>query len=155
MPALRCAAAVVIGSTGLAWQHPRHHQAVDELAGAESVGATGATYLPPFCAINKIDCNKIVQVQRAASQLEQAAAESGSAAAKSAPGVQKVQVVKPAFNVQDYLVVGTLRLAQMATAFTVVVFITYFLLAAGDTFRRKLTRIAGPDFAKRARPRRQ
>jgi NitT/TauT family transport system substrate-binding protein len=30
---------------------------------ATSVGATGATYLPPFCAINKIDCSKIVQVQ--------------------------------------------------------------------------------------------
>src|SRR6185369_12149491 len=89
------------------------------------------------------------QVQKAASQLEQAAAESGSAGAKAAPGVTKVQVVKPAFNIQDYLVVGTLRLAQMATAATLVVFITYFLLAAGDTFRRKLTRIAGPDFSKR------
>jgi predicted PurR-regulated permease PerM len=93
--------------------------------------------------------NKIAQVQKAASQLEQAAAESGSAGAKAAPGVTKVQVVKPAFNIQDYLVVGTLRLAQMATAATLVVFITYFLLAAGDTFRRKLTRIAGPDFSKR------
>jgi len=30
---------------------------------ATSVGATGATYLPPFCAINKIDCSKIEQVQ--------------------------------------------------------------------------------------------
>ncbi len=30
---------------------------------ATSVGATGATYLPPFCAINKIDCDKIVRVQ--------------------------------------------------------------------------------------------
>jgi len=97
----------------------------------------------------KTSDNKIVQVQKAASQLEQAAAESGSAASKSAPGVQKVQIVKPAFNVQEYLVVGTLRVAQMAGAFTAVVFITYFLLAAGDTFRRKLTRIAGPDFAKR------
>jgi predicted PurR-regulated permease PerM len=93
--------------------------------------------------------NKIVQVQKAALQLEQAAAESASGSAKSAPGVQRVQVVKPAFNIQDYLVVGTVRVAQMATAAMIVVLITYFLLAAGDTFRRKLTRIAGPDFGKR------
>jgi len=93
--------------------------------------------------------NKIVQVQRAASQLEQAAAESASGTTKTAPGVMKVQVVKPAFNIQDYLVVGTWRLVQMATAATIVVFITYVLLASGDTFRRKLTRIAGPDFTKR------
>jgi predicted PurR-regulated permease PerM len=93
--------------------------------------------------------NKIAQVQKAALQIEQAAAESASASSHATPGVTRVQVVKPAFAIQDYLVVGTLRVAQMATAATAVVFITYVLLAAGDTFRRKLTRIAGPDFAKR------
>jgi predicted PurR-regulated permease PerM len=92
--------------------------------------------------------NKIAQVQKAAAQLEQVAAESASGA-KSAPGVMKVQVVKPAFNIQDYVFVGTVRVAQMAGITTAVVFITYFLLAAGNTFRRKLTRIAGPDFGKR------
>ena len=92
--------------------------------------------------------NKIAQVQKAAAQLEQAAAESASAA-KPTPGVMKVQVVKPAFNVQDYVFVGTVRVAQMAGVATAVVFITFFLLAAGNTFRRKLTRIAGPDFGKR------
>jgi predicted PurR-regulated permease PerM len=93
--------------------------------------------------------NKIVQVQKAATQLEQAAADSASGGARSTPGVAKVQIVKPAFNIQEYLYAGTMRAAQMTAAGTVVVFITYFLLAAGDTFRRKLTRIAGPNFAKR------
>jgi predicted PurR-regulated permease PerM len=92
--------------------------------------------------------NKIAQVQKAAAQLEQVAAEN-AAGTKSAPGVMKVQVVKPAFNLQDYVFVGTVRVAQMVGVATAVVFITYFLLAAGNTFRRKLTRIAGPDFGKR------
>lgn len=30
---------------------------------AAGFGATGATYLPPFCTINRIDCDKIVRVQ--------------------------------------------------------------------------------------------
>lgn len=91
--------------------------------------------------------NTMDQVQKAAATLEQAAAESG--AARAAPGITKVQVVKPTFNIQDYLFSGTLRAAEAGAQVVIVAFITYFLLAAGDTFRRKLARIAGPSFAKR------
>jgi predicted PurR-regulated permease PerM len=87
----------------------------------------------------------IDQVQRAATTLAQAT----DSAAKATPGVAKVQIVKPSFNVQDYLLTGTMRAAAGAAQVLVVSFITYFLLAAGDTFRRKLARIAGPTFAKR------
>jgi predicted PurR-regulated permease PerM len=84
-------------------------------------------------------------VQKAATTLAQAT----DAGPKSTPGVAKVQIVKAAFNIQDYLFAGTMRAAQAAAQAVVVAFITYFLLAAGDTFRRKLARIAGPNFAKR------
>lgn len=86
----------------------------------------------------------IDQVQKAAATLAQATDSS-----KPVAGVAKVQIVKPAFNIQDYLFAGTMRAAQAAAQALVVAFITYFLLAAGDTFRRKLARIAGPNFAKR------
>jgi len=85
------------------------------------------------------------QVQKAAATLAQATDSS----TKSTPGVAKVQIVKASFNVQDYLFTGTMRAAEAAAQVLVVAFITYFLLAAGDTFRRKLARIAGPNFAKR------
>jgi len=84
-------------------------------------------------------------VQKAAATLAQAT-DSGS---KPTPGVAKVQIVKGSFNVQDYLFTGTMRAAEAGAQVLVVAFITYFLLAAGDTFRRKLARIAGPNFAKR------
>ena len=83
-------------------------------------------------------------VQKAAATLAQA-----TDSAKPTPGVAKVQIVKPTFNIQDYLFTGTMRAAEAAAQVLVVAFITYFLLAAGDTFRRKLARIAGPNFAKR------
>jgi predicted PurR-regulated permease PerM len=88
------------------------------------------------------------KVQKAAAQLAQAAAEDASASGSTGK-VMRVQVEKPACNIRDYLVVGSMRLAEMAGQFTMVCFITYFLLAAGDDFRRKLARIAGPTFAKR------
>ncbi|HEX7686064.1 MAG TPA: AI-2E family transporter [Burkholderiaceae bacterium] len=92
------------------------------------------------------DNTTMAQVQKAAATLELAAADAGS---RPAPGVAKVQIVKPGFNIQDYLLTGTVRAAEGALQAIVVAFITYFLLAAGDTFRRKLARIAGPSFAKR------
>ena len=86
----------------------------------------------------------IEQVQKAAATIAQA-----TDSTKLAPGVAKVQIVKPQFNIQDYLLTGTMRAAEAGAQALVVAFITYFLLTAGDTFRRKLARIAGPNFAKR------
>jgi predicted PurR-regulated permease PerM len=93
--------------------------------------------------------NRIVKVQKAATQIEQAAAESASGGMRATPGVTRVQVVKPAFNIQDYLFTGTVHAASFAGQAVIVLLITGFLLAAGDTFRRKLARIAGPTFARR------
>jgi predicted PurR-regulated permease PerM len=60
------------------------------------------------------------------------------------PGVTRVVVEKPRINIQDYLWSGTLGLITLAGQATLVVFITFFLLASGTTFRRKMVKIAGP-----------
>lgn len=91
----------------------------------------------------------IEQVQKAATQLELAAADNTAGQPSAPRGVARVQIEKPAFDIKDYLVVGALHAAQIAGQATIVVFITYFLLASGDAFRRKLARFAGPTFARR------
>ena len=88
----------------------------------------------------------IENVRQAAEQLERATADS---AARAPRGVTRVQIEKPAFDVKEYLVLGALRLVELSAQFLSVCFITYFLLASGDVFRRKMARISGPDFAKR------
>ena len=90
------------------------------------------------------------KVQKAANQLQLAAeqlSQVGSSGGVS--GITRVRIEKPAFNINDYVVVGTLGIVEMIGQFTAVCFITYFMLASGDIFRRKLARIAGPNFAKR------
>lgn len=82
-------------------------------------------------------------VQKAAAQLEQAAAEA-SPVAPAARGVQRVMIEKPRFDIRDHLWSGTLGLASLIGQIVVVTFLTYFLLLSGDTFRRKLVKIAGP-----------
>lgn len=93
--------------------------------------------------------NTLDKMQEAAARLEQAAQEGGGAATPVARGVTRVQVERPRLNVQDYLWSGTLGLARVIGLGAVVFFIAFFLLTSGDSFRRKIVRIAGPTFSKR------
>lgn len=91
----------------------------------------------------------IDKMQRAAAELERVAEESGSPAAPAAKGVTRVQVERPRFNIRDYLWSSTLGLVGLVGQALVVLFITFFLLTAGDSFRRKMVSIAGPTFSKK------
>lgn len=85
-------------------------------------------------------------VQKAATQLEQAAEEAG-AAAPTSRGVQRVVIEKSRFNIKDHLWSGTMGLLSLVGQVVVVTFLTYFLLLSGDTFRRKVVKIAGPSLS--------
>lgn len=84
------------------------------------------------------------KVQRAASELEQVASETGAPAPAAPAGVTRVQIEKPRLNVQDYLWMGTKGVIGFATQLALVLFLAFFILVSGDGFRRKLVRLAGP-----------
>lgn len=86
----------------------------------------------------------IEKVQRAASELEQVASESGAPAPAAPRGVTRVQIEKPRLNVQDYLWMGTKGAFGFAAQLAMVLFLAFFVLVSGDKFRRKLVRLAGP-----------
>jgi predicted PurR-regulated permease PerM len=89
-------------------------------------------------------------VQKAAAELQKAAEEAGATGvAPPNRGVARVVVEKARFDLRDYLWSGTLGLASMLGQAVVVMFLTYFLLISGDTFRRKLVKIAGPGLAEK------
>lgn len=88
------------------------------------------------------------KVQKVASEIERNA-EEGSSAVEPERGVAKVKIEKPKVNVKDYLLPGALGLASVAANTTVVFFIAFFLLAAGDNFRRKMVKLAGPTLSKK------
>ena len=92
--------------------------------------------------------NTLATMQKAASQLEQAAEETNRAAPVER-GVQRVQVEKPKFAIKDYLWSGTMGLLAMLGQIGMVALITFFLMASGDTFRRKLVKLAGPTLSRK------
>lgn len=84
------------------------------------------------------------KVQRAATQLEQVASETGAPAPAAPVGVTRVQIEKPRLNVQDYLWMGTKGVIGLAAQLGMVLFLAFFILVSGDRFRRKTVRLAGP-----------
>lgn len=91
----------------------------------------------------------IDKVQRAAAQLEQAAHDGGIAPTRTRGGAARVRIEQPPFDITEFLWMGTLGLAATFSQPMVVVFVSFFLLASGDSFRRNFVRIAGPSFARR------
>jgi predicted PurR-regulated permease PerM len=81
-------------------------------------------------------------VQKAAARIEQAAQD--STAPVNHRGAMRVVIEPPRFNVSDYLWTGSLGLMTLIGQTTVVLFLTYFFMASGNTFRRKLVKLAGP-----------
>ena len=89
------------------------------------------------------DTSALDTVQKAASQIEQAA-DDNSARLATRKGVARVVIERPSFNVREYLWSGTIGLIGAAGQLTLVAFLTFFALGSGDTFRRKLVKITGP-----------
>lgn len=90
----------------------------------------------------------LATMQKAATQIEQAADDT----AQSVPvgrGVQRVQIERPRFNIKDYFWTGTLGLLAILGQVGTVALITFFLMASGDTFRRKVVKLAGPTLSKK------
>jgi predicted PurR-regulated permease PerM len=88
-------------------------------------------------------------MQKAATELEKAAQEAGGPTPAPSRGVSRVIVEKPKFDLRDHLWTGTLGLANVIGQTVMVTFLTYFLLVSGNTFRRKLVKIAGPGLAEK------
>lgn len=88
-------------------------------------------------------------VQQAATELQRAADEAGGGTAAPARGVSRVVVEQPRFDIRQHLWTGTLGLATLIGQAVMVTFLTFFILLAGDTFRRKLVKIAGPGLSQK------
>lgn len=87
-------------------------------------------------------------VQKAAAQIEQATRDSAAVTGPNR-GATRVVIEAPRFNIKNYLWTGTVGLLALIGQTTVVVFLTYFLMLSGDTFRRKLVKLAGPSLSRK------
>lgn len=90
----------------------------------------------------------VAKIEKAASEIEKAAdtATSPTSTTRAAPPNAAPQL---GFRFRDYLLIGTASVAAGVGQLVVVVALVYFLLIAGDTFRRTLVRISGDTLSKK------
>ncbi|HBZ05211.1 MULTISPECIES: AI-2E family transporter [Massilia] len=90
----------------------------------------------------------IQRVQKAAAELEQATANVGA----NPRLIQRRPTLaqqSSSFRLTDWLLAGSVGLAAFVTQATMVVFLVFFLLLAGDTFKRKLVKLTGPSLTRK------
>jgi predicted PurR-regulated permease PerM len=89
-------------------------------------------------------------MQKAAAELQKAAEEAAAGgSAVPSRGVAHVVVEQPRFDLREHLWTGTVGLATLVGQAVVVTCLTFFMLLSGDTYRRKLVKIAGPGLAEK------
>ena len=93
--------------------------------------------------------NAIQKVEAAAREIEKAAAQ--AAAISSAPKASATRIVieQPVFKLSDFLRAHSMKVFEFISQATVVLILSFFLLLAGDTFKRKLVRLTGPSLSKK------
>ena len=87
----------------------------------------------------------LASVHKAATELDRAAKEASGASPVAAAAPDTGGVAR----LESYLMAGTSGALLQVSEILLALLLAYFLLAAGDTFRRKLTRIAGPSLERR------
>jgi len=98
----------------------------------------------------------IQQVQAAAAEIERAASSATGgdqrrAIQKRTQNVPPLPAASTASNIRvmDWVLAGSVGLATFLSQATMVVFLVFFLLLAGDTFKRKLVKLTGPSLTRK------
>lgn len=87
------------------------------------------------------------KMQAVATEIEKATAQETSVT----PGAKRlpapIVIARPAFKLQEWLWAGSMSAAEFLGQATMVLFLVFFLLLSGDSFKRKLVKITGPSLA--------
>ena len=88
------------------------------------------------------------KVQTAASQLEQAASQATGIPSTPKKPATRVIIDDPfAFKTGNFLWAGSMGAVGYMVQATMVLFLVFFLLLSGDTYKRKLVRLTGPSLS--------
>ena len=97
--------------------------------------------------LQKSQRGNLQKIQSAASDVESATTAAVGGATRQA--ATRVIVEPPKFRLDDFLWQSSLGAIGVAGQAAMVAFLVFFLLLGGDTFKRKLVRLAGPTLSKR------
>ena len=84
------------------------------------------------------------KMQAATTEIENAATTAGGR-----PAAAQIVIAQPPLKISGFLWAGSVSAAGLLGQATMVLFLVFFLLLSGNTFKGKIVRLAGPSFAHR------
>jgi predicted PurR-regulated permease PerM len=102
-----------------------------------------------FASLNKGQASTMQKMQTAASQIEKATSQATGMASTPKQHATRVVIDTPDFKLGNFLWAGSMGAAGLIGQAVMVLFLTFFLLLSGDTYRRKLVRLTGPSLSNR------
>ena len=87
------------------------------------------------------------KVQAAAREIDKATSQAADTHSTPKQPATHIVIDQPAFKLGDFLKAGSLGLFGFISQSAMVIILIFFLLLAGDTFKRKLVRLTGPSLS--------
>jgi predicted PurR-regulated permease PerM len=87
------------------------------------------------------------KVQAAAREFDKATSQAADVHSTPKQPATHIVIDQPAFKLGDYLKAGSIGVFGFISQSTTVFILVFFLLLAGDTFKRKLVRLTGPSLS--------
>jgi predicted PurR-regulated permease PerM len=87
------------------------------------------------------------KVQAAAREIDKATSQAADTDSTPKQPATHIVIDQPAFKLGDFLKAGSMGLFGFISQSVMVIILVFFLLLAGDTFKRKLVRLTGPSLS--------
>jgi predicted PurR-regulated permease PerM len=91
--------------------------------------------------------NTMQKVQAAARELDKATSQAADIHSEPKQPATHIVIDQPSFKLGDFLMAGSLGMFGFISQSAMVVILVFFLILAGDTFKRKLVRLTGPSLS--------
>jgi predicted PurR-regulated permease PerM len=87
------------------------------------------------------------KVQAAAREIDKATSQAADIHTTPKQPATHIVIDQPAFKLGDFLMAGSMGVFGFISQLAMVIILVFFLLLAGDTFKRKLVRLTGPSLS--------
>ncbi len=115
----------------------------------EQLPEAATKFSTALARVRKSQNDTLQKIQNAATEVETATTHAAGGAVAPRQPATRVIVEAPKFRLGDYVWAGSMGAVGAIGQAAMVVFLVFFLLLGGDTFKRKLVRITGPSLSKR------
>ncbi|HCZ14906.1 MAG TPA: AI-2E family transporter [Candidatus Accumulibacter sp.] len=102
-----------------------------------------------LASVRKGQTSTMQKVQTAASEIEKATSQAAGIDSTPKRPATRVVIDTPGFKLGDFLWANSVGAMGLMGQAAMVLFLTFFLLLSGDTYKRKLVRLTGPTFSNR------